>query len=35
VAPAILNGDIPAAELIGGAATGSLPAVLNKGLAPI
>lgn len=35
VAPATLNGDIPIAELIGGALIDSLPAVLNSGLPPI
>lgn len=34
VAPMTLKGDIPAAELIGGAAIGSLPAVLKSGLPP-
>lgn len=34
VAPTTLNGDIPEAELIGGAAIGSLPAVLKSGLPP-
>jgi hypothetical protein len=31
----MLKGDIPMLELIGGAATGSLPMVLNNGLPPI
>lgn len=35
VAPMTLKGDIPVAELIGGAAIGSLPAVLKSGLPPI
>jgi len=35
VAPAMLKGDIPADELMGGAATDSLPAVLKSGLPPI
>lgn len=35
VAPAMLKGDIPEVELIGGAAMGSGPAVLNSGLLPI
>lgn len=34
VAPMTLNGDIPVAELIGGAAIASLPAVLKSGLPP-
>jgi hypothetical protein len=31
----MLKGDMPALELMGGAATGSLPMVLNNGLPPI